>query len=73
MTNLFGGRLNRLGEKDMKKTNEKIGLYCKEMGWNFERVIYADEKGKEYIKINGGFIDLEWATMKADSYHRDYK
>lgn len=57
----------------MRKTNEKIGLYCKEMGWNFERAIYADEKGKEYIKINGGFIDLEWATMKADSFHRDYK
>lgn len=53
---------------NMKKTNKNIYLYCKRMGWNFNRVIYTDGK-TEYIKINGSYIDLDWCIIKADDMH----
>lgn len=54
----------------MKKTGKYVYLYCKDMGWNFRRAIYTDGT-QEHIKINGSYVDLDWAIIKSDNYHID--
>lgn len=47
----------------------KVGivyLKSRRMGWNFERVIWRDERG-EYVKLKG-LTDLSWALDHADDF-----
>ena len=42
-----------------------IHLYERCMGWNFRRLIFIDEDGTEFIRINGCFTELAWARSRA--------
>lgn len=51
----------------MTKTNKKVFLRKKEWGWNFNRRVWVDENGTEYVKMRG-WTELEWVLARADSY-----
>lgn len=52
----------------MKKTNKKVFLYSKYMGWNINRRIYLDADGDEVVIINGSPIQLNWVISRADYF-----
>lgn len=56
----------------MKKTNKRIYMYSKYMGWNFSRRIYADADGNEFVNMRG-WTPLEWVCNRADYYATDYE
>lgn len=52
------------GVNDMKKTNwmvaiEQIHPYTN-TSVHFERRVYEDENGIEFVKINGGWFEVHW-------------
>lgn len=56
----------------MKKTDRKIALYSRHMGWDIIRVIYLDDSGRKYVKINGYYSDLDWCLEQCDCAHEDF-
>ena len=57
------GWSNRRKELDMKKTTKTASVKEPHNYW-INRRIYADENGKEYIKINGMFFAIDWLILK---------
>ena len=43
----------------MKKTNKTAALRQPHNYW-ISRRVYADETGKEFVKINGNFVSIDW-------------
>ncbi len=46
----------------MKKTKQKATIVQNRHGSRcfIERRIYADEFGREFVKVNGDWVDLDW-------------
>lgn len=47
----------------MKKTIKMAALREPHNHW-INRRVYADESGKEYVKINGFFFEIDWLMLK---------
>lgn len=52
----------------MRKTIKMASLREPNNHW-ISRRVYADESGKEYVKINGMYFDIEW--LMADGWEVD--
>lgn len=46
----------------MTKTIKTAGLRQPHNYW-ISRRVWADEKGTEYVKINGNYIEIDWLIM----------
>lgn len=47
----------------MKKTTKTATAREPNNYW-ISRRVYADETGKEYIRVNGMFFDIDWLILK---------
>lgn len=57
--------------KKLTKTGLYAHIYCKRYGWNFRRVIWEDEDGNRYIKINNCPFTFEHVYERADYFMLD--
>lgn len=53
----------------MKNTGKKFGVRWDKYNWKFERTIWEDENGDQFIKVNGEYFNIEGVKYGCDDWY----